>query len=109
MGPCRGANTRWFYQPSTRTCQPFLYGGCKGNENNFLSRQECETICFPTREPTDDQCSLPSEPGNCLAYVQRWYYDAQRGQCYKFVYGGCNGNGNNFKTYDECMARCSPF
>ncbi|TOF76658.1 hypothetical protein CGJ15_26905, partial [Vibrio parahaemolyticus] len=23
-----------------------------------------------------------------------------------FVYGGCGGNGNNFRTFEKCMSTC---
>jgi len=40
-GPCRAAFPRWMYNIKSQTCQPFIYGGCEGNENNFVSFDEC--------------------------------------------------------------------
>lgn len=40
-GPCRAAFPRWMYNMKSQTCQPFIYGGCEGNENNFESFDEC--------------------------------------------------------------------
>uniref|UniRef100_A0A7E4WAT3 Kunitz/Bovine pancreatic trypsin inhibitor domain protein n=1 Tax=Panagrellus redivivus TaxID=6233 RepID=A0A7E4WAT3_PANRE len=37
--------TRWSYDPANRQCEPFEYAGLKGNQNNFLSREACETSC----------------------------------------------------------------
>ena len=36
---------RYFYNASSETCDQFLYGGCKGNENRFSDLVSCEEIC----------------------------------------------------------------
>uniref|UniRef100_A0AC34Q7L3 BPTI/Kunitz inhibitor domain-containing protein n=1 Tax=Panagrolaimus sp. JU765 TaxID=591449 RepID=A0AC34Q7L3_9BILA len=38
---------RWFYNQQTGTCEPFNYCGLKGNQNNFLTREQCEGQCAP--------------------------------------------------------------
>ena len=44
-GPCQGAFTRYFYNDTGGQCETFIYGGCNGNENNFLSLHQCEQSC----------------------------------------------------------------
>ncbi|KAJ6655537.1 hypothetical protein lerEdw1_005008 [Lerista edwardsae] len=44
-GLCFILQERWFYNMDSRQCEPFNYGGCAGNENNFKSREQCETAC----------------------------------------------------------------
>ncbi|TNN20642.1 Papilin isoform 1 [Schistosoma japonicum] len=44
-GPCTSFQTRYFYDSSASKCRVFLYGGCLGNFNRFLSRKECELAC----------------------------------------------------------------
>jgi hypothetical protein len=51
-------------------------------------------------------CSLPPDSGVCAAAISRFYFDAARGVCEPFVYGGCGGNENNFGTLDACYAEC---
>lgn len=36
---------RYFFNPDTKECELFLYGGCEGNENNFYSKMECYSKC----------------------------------------------------------------
>lgn len=36
---------RWFYDASRKKCLEFTYNGLGGNENNFLSRKNCEESC----------------------------------------------------------------
>ena len=41
-GVCYASVERWTYNALTGKCQPFSYGGCGGNGNNFVNRIECE-------------------------------------------------------------------
>lgn len=37
-GPCGSRATRWFFDvQGSGDCAQFTWGGCRGNENNFLS------------------------------------------------------------------------
>merc|ERR1712154_221382 len=63
-------------------------------------------MCVVTAEP---KCNLPMKIGPCKAFKTRWYYNKinnNRGFCEEFQYGGCDGNGNNFKTKALCEAAC---
>ncbi|GFO28194.1 serine protease inhibitor 2 [Plakobranchus ocellatus] len=42
----------------------------------------------------------------CLAYFPRYYYSRQNESCEFFVCGGCGGNGNNFRSREECDFKC---
>ena len=44
-GPCDESHVRWFYNSASQECEPFAYGGCAGNANNFQSRESCEARC----------------------------------------------------------------
>ncbi|XP_064332048.1 WAP, Kazal, immunoglobulin, Kunitz and NTR domain-containing protein 2-like [Camelus dromedarius] len=63
----------------------------------------CARQCL---NPKQDVCILPKEPGRCLAYLPRWWYDAQNKVCSQFIYGGCQGNSNNFQSQAVCQAIC---
>ena len=70
--------------------------------NPFYSR-----VAFSRRiTPATDICTLPKEPGPCTAYFERWYLDSSDGYCKQFVFGGCQGNGNQFDTEEQCRTRC---
>uniref|UniRef100_A0A8C6YTH4 Serine peptidase inhibitor, Kunitz type 1 n=1 Tax=Nothoprocta perdicaria TaxID=30464 RepID=A0A8C6YTH4_NOTPE len=45
VGRCRGSFPRWFYNPSLQQCEPFIFGGCKPNKNNYLREEECKLAC----------------------------------------------------------------
>ena len=53
-------------------------------------------------------CGLPADPGPCDAAIPRWFFNSQTGKCESFVYGGCQGNANNFQTPDACVQACAP-
>ncbi|XP_045449018.1 PI-actitoxin-Aeq3a-like isoform X3 [Melitaea cinxia] len=52
-------------------------------------------------------CTLQVQPGHCMAYFRRYYYDIEKDECLEFVYGGCGGNENNFDTISSCIETCS--
>ena len=53
-----------------------------------------------------DICSLPKVVGPCEAFIPRWYFDKSVGRCKRFIFGGCQGNQNNFKTPADCVEAC---
>ncbi|XP_037499145.1 boophilin-H2-like [Rhipicephalus sanguineus] len=44
-GPCVGSFQRYYYDNSTQSCHPFVYGGCQSNGNNFESYVSCMKVC----------------------------------------------------------------
>lgn len=44
-GFCRALIPRWSYDPVTKECKEFKFGGCDGNSNNFSSRKQCLEVC----------------------------------------------------------------
>ncbi|XP_063871699.1 papilin-like isoform X8 [Scylla paramamosain] len=108
VGPCTGSVPSWYHDTQTGTCKSFIYGGCLGNNNRYISKEECEEKCvIPEKTDFDeDVCYLASSPGNCDEHEQRWFFDAAVGQCKSFVYSGCGGNNNNFATYEDCENSC---
>ncbi|CAL1266771.1 unnamed protein product [Larinioides sclopetarius] len=121
-GPCLGYYRMWYYDRSDNICKSFVYGGCEGNGNRFEKRTDCETSCVkkvvkvqppvpvtypPPRTTNEDVCRLPVEPGPCDEAHPRWFYDAQTQNCLPFVFGGCGGNKNRFKTSEICLRFCT--
>nr|XP_008117945.1 PREDICTED: protease inhibitor 3-like [Anolis carolinensis] len=51
-------------------------------------------------------CHLPPDAGPCFGYIPRYFYNPKSDKCEKFIYGGCRGNQNNFKTFKSCHYTC---
>ncbi|VDN09688.1 unnamed protein product [Dibothriocephalus latus] len=44
-GMCMAMMPRFYFEASDGTCKSFIYGGCRGNENNFATERECLETC----------------------------------------------------------------
>ncbi|KYO42264.1 balbiani ring protein 3 [Alligator mississippiensis] len=53
-----------------------------------------------------DTCQLPVQKGLCDAYSRRFFFNATAARCQDFLYSGCRGNANNFRTREECVQTC---
>ncbi|XP_026121255.1 podocalyxin-like protein 2 isoform X1 [Carassius auratus] len=67
-GPCRGAIPRWHFNPVTKKCENFIFGGCRENHNNFLSLEECAKACHTL---SDYNPSSPEPPSSPLSLSQK--------------------------------------
>ncbi|NWY72738.1 TFPI1 inhibitor, partial [Erithacus rubecula] len=117
-GPCKAVHIRYFFNIKSRKCEMFEYGGCHGNENNFLTLEECQEKCVAKGQylfsypPTSssfaspDFCFHAQEPGVCRGYFTRYFYNKETKLCEAFKYGGCLGNQNNFRSLEECQTTC---
>ncbi|XP_007115613.1 spleen trypsin inhibitor I-like [Physeter macrocephalus] len=71
-GPCKARKIRYFYNAKSRHCEIFIYGGCRGRKNNFLTAEDCMKICgghagirgweHGVSHPTEQVCRAPELP-----------------------------------------------
>ncbi|CAK5065084.1 unnamed protein product [Meloidogyne enterolobii] len=72
-----------------------------------------QPLIIPPKKPEispfeeDDACRMMLDSGNCRSYVDKYYFDAFNGGCFRFIYSGCGGNRNRFNTESECTQRCA--
>ena len=84
-------------------------GGCPKDQICQLNQVQCvQAPCPPVVECLDagEVCALAPETGLCKAYIKRFFYNPTTGQCETFIYGGCQGNANNFKSLKKCQDAC---
>uniref|UniRef100_A0A224Y4T0 Pancreatic trypsin inhibitor n=1 Tax=Rhipicephalus zambeziensis TaxID=60191 RepID=A0A224Y4T0_9ACAR len=62
---------------------------------------------LPASNGTPEFCTLPPDDGPCRAIIPVFYFDSITNSCSTFIYGGCQGNANNFDTKEECMNNCT--
>ncbi|KAK9964947.1 hypothetical protein ABG768_006074 [Culter alburnus] len=98
---CASYVSRWYYSQQTKKCMHFWYGGCDGNENRFLTEEECFRECG-----SSGICQLEYDAGTCSKFAVKWHFNASSGECAPFWYGGCEGNSNRFNTQKDCENRC---
>ncbi|XP_063350484.1 kunitz-type protease inhibitor 2 [Pelmatolapia mariae] len=113
-GPCRASLKHWYYNRETGNCETFMYGGCRGNKNNYPTKESCMQTCTVSVQPSSKKssdnkgmCTEKPDSGPCRAAFTMFYYDLDSASCRPFIYGGCRGNNNRYGSEDECMSSCS--
>lgn len=114
---CQSKRKRWYFNPMTGKCDPFV--GCITSGNNFERKIYCKEQCrYPyMRHKTDlrrpsrpsaghTDCSLPLSENahNCGQPTKRWFYNSKTNKCEKFI--GCETTGNNFSRKSFCKMSC---
>ena len=85
MGVGNANLPRWYFNPLTQQCQSCVYKGLQGNENNFVSKQDCENSCLgkfpssPSKVPIDWFPNFCPPFQSCFCIVN----PCQRGVPYK--------------------------
>jgi len=80
----------------------FKVATCEAKKNGKIL---IRTACPPVKE-LPAICMMPKKVGPCEAGKPRYFYNTRSTKCEKFLYGGCEGNGNNFMNIRECNRKC---
>lgn len=95
----------WYFEPKTNNC--FSFAHCRSNSTQsqklLTSYAECMACCGPE---LSEPCGLPALQGPCKSYEPRWAYSGSLRRCLSFIYGGCEGNANNFESKEACEEVC---
>lgn len=71
-GSCFQNKRRWYFNPISKTCQAFVWGGCGGTApfNSFAA-------CLAARcaSPKLPACKKLPRQGNCSGTIRGWFYD----------------------------------
>lgn len=104
-GSCFNFTQRFYYDDEVRHCKEFNYGGCKGNQNNFLTLEECKTKCgFHEGWTLPDICRNAVPKRKCTFIKQLFTFSVKENRC--VPYKGCSIHGNSFKTKRDCLDVC---
>ena len=76
----------------------FCPEGYVEKDDSCILPDECDLV---------DLCSLPPLTGPCKGYFPKYFFNSSSGECEQFIYGGCQGNDNNFNTVEDCEAKCN--
>ncbi|XP_045191277.2 carboxypeptidase inhibitor SmCI-like [Mercenaria mercenaria] len=104
VGPQR--MTMYFFNAETKKCQSFKYRGSGGNENKFLSIEQCHSVCerVAVRRSCQARPNVGTDCNNNS--TTKFYYDKHCDCCRQFRYLGCGGNDNIFSSRQRCLRKC---
>ncbi|KAF6079546.1 serine peptidase inhibitor, Kunitz type 2 [Phyllostomus discolor] len=123
VGRCRASFRRWCGNDNNYLTKEKCLEKCAGFTENTVdglatSRNGTDSSIpsVPGRRDFDDpssdvfdyeeHCTAKAVTGPCRASFLRWYFDAEKNSCDNFIYGGCQGNKNNYLSKEACMSRC---
>ena len=77
-GDCKAHLPSWYYQSATDRCIQFVYGGCGGNANRFVTKDACNVRCRIKVVVTglgklSPQSRKPSCPVSVSRHHHSWY------------------------------------
>ncbi|VDO35512.1 unnamed protein product [Brugia timori] len=49
LGNCSKMYPSYYYNREAQRCEPFIYSGCDGNSNRFLTLRQCQITCYQFR------------------------------------------------------------
>ncbi|XP_057655862.1 inter-alpha-trypsin inhibitor heavy chain H4-like isoform X1 [Diorhabda carinulata] len=102
---CQKFSTNFYFDISIGQCKKFWFNGCGGNDNRFETLKSCEDLCVYSENK--GICQAPPVRGFCQYKYESWYYNSSTSKCQPFIYSGCGGNKNKFKTKKGCENVCS--
>ncbi|XP_029197968.1 cysteine-rich motor neuron 1 protein-like [Acropora muricata] len=80
---------------------------CVKGKPQVSATTKASTVSTANRQgKLPDECKHPPSGGPCKAAFPRWYYNMVKRKCKEFLYGGCDGNANNFQTEAACKSFC---
>ncbi|XP_060947639.1 low-density lipoprotein receptor-related protein 11 [Limanda limanda] len=89
-----------------------LQDGTRDHVETIVSPED-RTKTAPPQSPGQQRTSVSQDPcaaapvvGPCKGTFPRWFYDQNAGECKHFLYGGCQGNHNNFLQESDCISEC---
>ena len=131
-GVCKGTFPYWYFEKSTQTCEPFVYGGCEAgsSSNKFKTKALCQKTCLKPQGSIEavsgknlelsEQNNEKSNKSNiclekggkrglCNGALTFWFFNQETNTCESFIYGGCEAGSsqNKFVTKEVCEQTCS--
>ncbi|KAM6906699.1 low-density lipoprotein receptor-related protein 11 [Lycodopsis pacificus] len=99
-------------QPEEAEDGSMLQIGPRKSIESIIPPQDRSNAALP-QSPSQQEASASQDPcaaspvvGPCKGTFPRWYYDQNAGECKHFLYGGCQGNHNNFLQETDCVSEC---
>ncbi|VDN58619.1 unnamed protein product [Dracunculus medinensis] len=101
---------RFYYNSAFDRCESFEYFGCSGNNNNFLTREQCENSCNRGEQNACNGATPLMDPSNRLQICSEKFPCPSGYACNNLQHccptPGCAGTANRFTDQNSCEAMC---
>lgn len=88
-------------------CMNIISKVAQGNFYRLNSTKTWKIVLLYRICISDTQCSEKAgDTGPCRGYFEQYTYNSTVNKCQLFVYGGCKGSKNRFKTQSDCQNAC---
>lgn len=124
---CKAYFPMFRYDSTSKLCVKFIYGGCYGTENRFVTLRECVEVCragntfIPTSKffvnlwnfnnnkfllQNKVRCSGFPTWNECNSTTASYFFDPLSEICRDREAGFCTESTNKFNSMDECSKEC---
>nr|XP_050038071.1 amblin-like isoform X1 [Dermacentor andersoni] len=103
---CGTTYLAWFYDTNDNHCKVLNHTACSGMKTVFMTETICQVTCLPHQAPKP-VCSQMIKEGKCSKSLKKWVFVLKENRCFSVSKNLCGKGDNSFRTYPECMGRCS--
>ncbi|XP_066257165.1 spondin-1 isoform X2 [Euwallacea similis] len=109
VGACKSNVDRWYFDVTKGHCEIFSFSGCEGNQNNFNTLEQCQTLCSQYHKELMANSTLKRK-GLEASISGIMSYNIQNDATTAHIYPSVNCQMSKWTEWSECIVGgdCGP-